>query len=459
MSGAETSALLEGHVEHTGVPGGTLVPARLRLDDGLDVPVVATWFRAPKSYTGEDSLELQLPGSPVLLERVIDGLIGSAARRGIAARRAEPGEFTARAYLSGRIDLAEAEGVAATIAARTDAQLRAAALLRQGRLGKLADALAGELAALLAQVEAGIDFTDQEDVVAIGPAPLLERAAGLRRRVDEILDRAVGAERLEAIAWVVLTGPPNAGKSTLFNALLGRERAVVSSEPGTTRDVLVEPLTLQTPAGPAEVMLVDVAGEEAPGASALRLLAQDAARAARDRAELLLRCVPTDRALRSGLRPHTRSGRSAADSIGRCAMTQAVLTVRTKADLTPEPPGAAPPPPPQRRDELRVSARTGAGLDELRRAIASRTSASAFCLAADAIALQPRHEALLRAASEHVRAAIEVVAAARGARQLRDPELVAAALRGALDAIGAIGGRVTPDEILGRIFATFCNGK
>ena len=298
MSGDRAFEALAPHIEGPG--GGRepwtrgVRPARF-VGPVTRMPVLLLAFPAPRSYTGQAAVELSLPGNPVLLERIVDELIESARGRGIDARRAEPGEFTARAFLSGRLSLTQAEGVAATIAARSDADLSAARLLSSGDMGTLARRLADDVAAALALVEADIDFTDQEDVVAIAPADLLERLDPVERAIDDQLSRAVGREHLDAIPWVVLTGAPNAGKSTLFNALLGHERAVVSSEAGTTRDVLTEPLAL---AGPRpghgtrpEVMLVDLAGRD-PSYDPLNRQMQEHARAAIERAELILHCAP-----------------------------------------------------------------------------------------------------------------------------------------------------------------------
>ena len=146
------------------------------------------------------------------------------------------------------------------------------------------------LTGTLALVEAGIDFTDQDDVVAIAPRELVDILVAPRDRVETLLGRSVGTEQLDAIPWVVLTGDPNAGKSTLFNTLLGHSRAVVADVPGTTRDVLTEALTIRTPCGPAEVMLVDLAGADA-GESLLNQEMQSAARQAIDRAELVIHCI------------------------------------------------------------------------------------------------------------------------------------------------------------------------
>jgi tRNA modification GTPase len=454
VSGAHTFDLLGPHVElgalngvaraSVRLPLGTEdqpranVPARATRDrgthrarlrvDGLEVACLAVIFPAPGSYTGQDAVELQLPGNPDLLERVIDALIESGRGRGLDARRAEAGEFTARAFLNGKMSLTQAEGVAAIIAARSDAQLRAGRLLTSGALGGLARELADDLAAALALVEAGIDFTDQEDVIAVTPPALHRRLARLRDRIQDQLDRSVGSEQLQALPWVVLTGEPNAGKSTLFNALLGRTRAVVSATAGTTRDVLVEPLSIDTAHGPAEVMLVDLAGS-ASGESALDRKTQAAAREAIERADLALHCVPVDETA-----PDLAEGNR--------------LVVRTKTDRG----GAI-------ASEPAVSARTGHGLDALRAAIARRLADRAVSLAADAMALRPRHEAALRSAARSLAEATALVAPSRDQRHLPQPELVAAAMRTGLDDLGRLAGDVTPDDILGRVFSTFCVGK
>ena len=277
ISGAEAFALIQPHVDDCAVG---VHRATFQIAGAARFSILMLTTRAPHSYTGEDSIELQMPGNPTLLERVIRTLIESGGARGLDVRRAEPGEFTARAFLNGRLDLTQAEGVAATIAARSDAELAAARLLTTGRLGEFAMGVADDLAAALALVEAGIDFTDQDDVVAIAPADLHARLCDLRSRIDSQLRRSVGMEQLQSIPWVAIVGPPNAGKSTLFNALLGHERAVVSPIAGTTRDVLAEPLTIATPHGRAEVMLVDLAGLDDQDASPMNTQMQSAAQSA-----------------------------------------------------------------------------------------------------------------------------------------------------------------------------------
>ncbi len=405
--------------------------ARLRLGDHL-LPVLLLTAVGPGTATGEDIVELQMPGNPSLLAMVVESLLERGRATGLDVRPAEPGEFTARGYFNGRCTLTEAEGVAATIAAQSDAQLRAAAMLRTGRLGTVATELSEDIAAVLALVEAGIDFSDEEDVVAIGPDALLDRLVPIRSRMADVLDRSIGMERLQSLPQVVLCGPPNAGKSTLFNALLGNERAVVSGRPGTTRDVLREPIDVSNGGElPHEVMLVDLAGIDPLDPSPINQRMQSMANEAIDAADLLLICTESVAPI-----PPTMDERS--------------LCVVTKTDLAERP---SPP------DAVRVCARSGDGLGLLRDRIRDRLADRVVHLEAQALALQPRHETELRDAVAGVEEVCAVVEPARANRTLPCPELIAASLRRSLDATASLAGELTPDDILGRIFSSFCIGK
>ena len=410
------------------------------------LPVLVTRFNAPHSYTGEDSAELQLPGNPALLDRVVRQAVAHGARL------AEPGEFTFRAYLAGKLDLTEAEGIAATISAVSDAQLAAASHLREGALGRFAADHVEELGRLLALVEAGIDFTDQEDVVPITPRALAAALDDVQASLRALLDKSRSWGSVEALPRVVLVGPPSAGKSTLFNALLGRPRAVVDAMPGTTRDVLEEPMLLVaaevnpsagvtadpadglTSAAPVvasggasggEVLLVDIAGLD-DAAAALDRDVQAAADRAIERADLVLVLGAVSRPLPGGV---------------------ATLQVQTRCDIELRDPAA----------DVSVSGVTGTGLDVLRRLIVERLGDRVASRSAESLALQPRHEAGLRDA-------LAALAAAHGtvdpdAPALGLPELVAAPLREALDHLAALGGQMTPDDVIGKVFASFCIGK
>ena len=379
-------------------------------------------FGKPQSYTGGDVAEIQLPGHPALLDRVVRQALDGGARL------AEPGEFTFRAYTAGRLDLTQAEGVAATINAVSDGQLAAAAHLRGGELARFSQRHVDRLGSLLALVEAGIDFVDQEDVVPIAPRTLAQALSGLNDELTRLLGNSRSWGSVEALPRVVLVGPPSAGKSTLFNALLGHPRAVIDADPGTTRDVLAEPLAL--PDG--EVLLLDIAGLEAVD-SALDRDVQRQARDAVQTADLLLVVGQADVRLSESTCPQ--------------------IHLQTKCDLDEN----QPPPHDAHQGVLRVSGLTGEGLAELRQAISDRLGDRAVSIHAELLSLQPRHESALREARSCLEDAADHVDPE--AHALDEIELVAGAMRQALDQLAGLGGELTPDDVIGRVFSTFCVGK
>ena len=420
-SGSESAQLLGGVLGRDDPP--TWPSHRLRrivIPLPPEVPAHAAVFHAPASFTGETAFEIQLPGHPALLERVLERL------REAGARLAEPGEFSFRALIRGAMDLTRAEGVNAAIAAESDAELSAAERLRAGELGDAASGLVARLGELLARLEAGIDFADEEDVVAVPRRELLAELESIRGRLEDLLARSRRWGEIEALPRVALVGPPSAGKSSLFNALLGRPRALVRAESGTTRDVLTERVVLERPAGgaPVAAMVSDMAGLDAPE-TALDRAAQRNARAAIEAADLLL-------AVHDASAADPRRAEPAVPG-------QAVLAVAAKADLADRAEG-----------DLAVSARTGAGLGALRRAIAERIGARRSGTSG-ALTLRPRHV-------ERIETALARIRAVEAAPDVGS-ELAAASLREALDALAAIGGTMSPDDVLGRVFATFCIGK
>lgn len=437
LSGLGTRAVLDALLESpTHQPGAhrirlKLGPLRITPDQhnpaAPGLPALLLRFNAPHSYTGEDSAEIQLPGNPALTDRLLQTIL---ALEGV--RTAQPGEYTARAFLNERLTLDQAEGVQCAIAAASAADLAAADRLLSGETGHAYRELADEIARLLALVEAGIDFTDQEDVVAIEPRKL---AHGLRNclfGIECFIDpTAREARRTEP--RVVLAGPPNAGKSTLFNALLGRRRAVVSDTPGTTRDAIEERANL-APAGP--IVLIDLAGLD----SALTQrsnedrAAQTAARHAIEHADLIVYCDPTGRF----------------ESIPAEGASKPVIRVRTKADRPaahPEYNAAA----------LSVCALDGWNLPALRQGIADALHGASA--GANAAGVAPRHQRALRAARDSLVRALTALEPDEHNPRLASPEIVAAEMRLTLDAIGEIVGHVTPDDVLGRVFSVFCVGK
>jgi tRNA modification GTPase len=413
----------------------------------------------PATFTGEDAGELLLAGNPHVIQRVLDACLAQAG-----VRLAQPGEFTARAFLAGKISLDRAEGVAAIIAAQTSEQLEAATSLHNGTTGAAYRAWADELTGLVALVEAGIDFTDQEDVVAIRPAALAER---LRRVRDGILVRIGaegGASQTHAQVVATLVGEPNAGKSTLFNALLGRERAIASPRAGTTRDVLEEPLRVgELGAGGVTIRLQDVAGfaaSDAGHASPSDRAAVEAARAAAGRADVLIWCDPSGRFDEARL--HAWIALDASGE-GETSARRRVLRVRTFADRATDGAmhgfgsrsGAS-----AMHEPLRVCGLDGWHVGALARALGEIALAAPSRGAALA-ALAPRHHAALRRALGAIVLVLEMPGLGDGNMPaLAQPEVVVEHLREALAALGELtGSSITPDDVLGRVFATFCVGK
>ncbi|MEE2939518.1 MAG: GTPase [Planctomycetota bacterium] len=417
----------------------------VELHDGEGAqPALLLWMPGPRSFTAEDVAELHLVGHP--------GLVDLALRRVLdaGARLAEPGEFTRRAFENGRIDLTQAEGVAALVSARTDAERRAALALLEGGLGERLGGIRDGLEAVRALAEASLDF-DEADTGHVPTEELARRTGAVLDALKDALrwerQRSRGAEDLV----VCLAGAPNAGKSTLFNRLAEGELraatgpALVSDVAGTTRDPARGRWNVQ-PGSDLGVELVDTAGLFAGGAapSALDERAVARARAELGAADLVL--VVADAS-----RPGEQVA-ALAREVGRRG-----LLVWNKIDLA----GAASRPPEALLESaasghgwVAVSAGAGRGLGELARACASalETSATGASVAARA-GLAARHVEALQVAQASGRAAAEGLA-------LRAPlDLVAQELREATDALDGISGRTTPEDLLSRIFARFCLGK
>lgn len=399
-------------------------PVHLKLGNAVSVPADAMCFPAPRSYTGQDLVELHTSGSPPLLRRLAAELIARGARRAL------PGEFTARAFVAGKLDAAQVDGVLALLHAHDAAAARQAARLALGghrrRLREMLDSVED----LLAAVEAGIDFADEEDVSFIS-------APALRAAVDRISIqvRSEACERIDTgrragLPHVALAGLPNAGKSSLFNALIGGDRAIVSPVVGTTRDVLAA----ETAFGPRTVVLQDCAGLGHTPAE-IELAAHLAAERTADQADLVLWVHAGDRSWTP----------AEAEACARIDAGRLMLVV-SKCDLPLA--AATPSPVPVLATVCQVSVATGSGLGALRAAIAHRLQSAVGGL--DEFTGQM--DACLSALTQ-----VNTLAAGDG--NLPHPELVALELRAVAEALGRTMDRPAVEDLLGRIFAQFCIGK
>jgi tRNA modification GTPase len=381
---------------------------------------------APHSFTGEAVVELQGHGGPVVLAAVLSELIGRGARL------ARPGEFSERAFLNGQVDLLQAETIADVIDAASVEAVRAAQQTLDGVFSRRLTEATQALTEARVFVEGALDFSD-EDIPWLADAGLAERLQGLQRLLEETLREAAQGRRLREGLTVAIVGAPNAGKSTLLNALAGTEAAIVSEQAGTTRDVLREHLLIDG----LPITVVDTAGlretEDAIEREGIRR-----AHAAMAQAELALFLVDD------------RHGVTAADQALLSTLPAAlpVLVLRNKCDLAGHEPMQLESEP---QPTLRLSGKTGAGLPLLRHAL--REQAGLGQGSEGVFLARARHLEALQEALQHLVAARRQLAASAAA------ELAAEELRLAQTALGRITGEVTSDALLGEIFARFCIGK
>lgn len=379
-----------------------------RIDEGL-----ALYFAAPHSYTGEPVLELHGHGGPIVMQALLGACLD------LGARIAEPGEFTRRAYLEGKLDLAQAEAVADLIDAATREAARSALRSLSGEFSGAVHAVVAQVTELRALIEAMLDFPEEE-VDALHRGDALERLGRVQADLAALLDKSRRGHLLGAGVHVVIAGRPNVGKSSLLNRLAGHERAIVTPLAGTTRDALHEPLEIEG----VPVVLVDTAGLHASG-DVIERLGMERTRAEIARADVVLELI-------DATAPDER-----VDDLPERGVR---IQVYNKADLMPAlcpPPGA-----------LAVSAKTGAGLDTLRNAV---VQAAGWTSVGETVFLaRERHLRALSLARGHLEAA---------AGEAGRWELFAEELRLSQAALGEITGEVSADDLLGEIFARFCIGK
>ncbi len=405
ISGPDTHAILTRLCRPPPPREARLRTLRDAAGETLDHALVL-WFPAPATYTGEDSAELHLHAGPAILAAV------AAALADAGARPAEPGEFTRRAFLAGKLDLTEAEAVADLAAAETDAQRRQAIRQLEGGLANRLAAWQSRLTDILAHAESLIDFPDEDPTqlaaqLGAGRAAL---AADLRAAIED-----TAGERLREGLVFAIAGPPNAGKSTLFNALAGRDAAIVAPTPGTTRDIIETRIVL----GAVPVTLLDTAGlRDSQDPIEQEGIARARARAAE--ADLVLNLH------NAGRPPEPIQARR-------------TLTIATKTDLYPADAH-------QTAADLAISTTTGQGLPELRARL-TQEAQTLTSAAGPPPLTRARHRAALTEAANHLETTATL------------PELIAEDLRAAHLALARITGQSGVETILDAIFSRFCIGK
>jgi len=439
VSGPEAASIARRLITHQGVleprhatwtkvrlsaasRGDDAPPAPIRNASAMDAfdHVVAIYFPAPASYTGDDVVELSAHGSPVVLRAIVTAAIACGARL------AEPGEFTLRAFLNGRIDLTQAEAVADLIDAATPLQARAAFDQLDGTLTRAIAAIDATLFDLIARLEASVDFPD-EGYHFVEPGALAHAIDELRARTERLLSDARRGRLIREGLQIAIVGEPNVGKSSLFNALVGSSRAIVTEVPGTTRDLVTELVDLDG----LRVTLVDTAGLRNTQ-DPVEIEGVERSRQAVAVSDLILLVVD---------RSQSRSTHQVISQLSEHKR----LIVANKSDL----PAAW-----DDTDTVGVSARTGAGLEELRRRIVAALDVD---LLRDRPAITHiRHIALVERAHEALGRARAAALAEGGALS---EEFVLADLSEAREALEEISGRRAPEDLLAHIFSRFCIGK
>ena len=420
ISGGEALAIAARVSGITPAPRrATLAHIRDARGDTLDQALLL-YYPAPHSYTGEDTLEIQGHGGIAVTQAVLAAVLDAGARL------AEPGEYTRRAYLNNKIDLAQAEAIADLINARSQAAVKAANRSLQGDFSRQIETLAADLLALRIYIEAALDFPEEE-IDFLREGDIAARLQGWGERLRTLLAQSTQGRLMNDGINLVIAGKPNAGKSSLLNALVGEERAIVTAQAGTTRDIVRETVLIHG----MPVNILDTAGLR----EADDLIEQEGIRRTRhalSQADLILLL---------------RDGSALDDTSGDEALPASVplLLAYNKADQTPPAVQA------QHTDGLWLSAKTGAGIDALRDEIARR------------VGRDEREESPYIARERHLRALQQAEAHYHDAltqlRSTQNGELIAEELRLAHEALGSITGAVSSDDLLGHIFSSFCIGK
>lgn len=401
------------------------------VDGKLVDEVLLGYMKGPRTYTREDIVELNCHGGALPLRRTMELTLAAGARL------AEPGEFTKRAFLNGRIDLAQAESVIDIIRAKTEKGLKVAASQLKGELSRRVSLLQDQILGLLAQVEANIDFPE-DDLEETTGRYIAAAAGNLNGILDRLIENAaVGRVYREGI-WTIITGRPNVGKSSLLNKLLRENRAIVTEIPGTTRDVIEEVINIRG----IPLKLVDTAGIRA-AEDIVEKLGVEKTKEMIEGADLILLVLDATAGLTEGDREifHLVQGRETIVLLNKTDLNQEGIL---PADLV----GLA-----EGMPVLSISARTGSGLEKLEDQIITMALGGRITASDEILITNVRHKAALERARRHLD---EAIAAVKGEVPV---DIVAIDIREAWESLGEITGKTLTEDIVDRIFADFCIGK
>jgi tRNA modification GTPase len=420
LSGPESCAIAErlvtvkleetpGHVAYR-----TLAHEGKTLDD-----TVLTLWRAPHSYTGEDTAEISCHGNPHIVESIIRACLE------LGARMARPGEFTQRAFLNDKLSLTQAEGLLDLLYAPTERALASARAMKEGKLGAALEAMRGELVDLLSHLEASLDFAEEGIEPRVGEEFSM-RVKSVREKIDQLIRTAPLGRILQEGALTVIVGEPNVGKSSLLNALLREDRAIVAPTPGTTRDLIDAPCNVRG----LPLRLIDTAGQR-DSADPVEIEGNRRARAMLPKAQLLLHVVEAHQ-------PYAATRITLPENVPQ-------ILIANKADL-----GVNESLP---KDAVLISSKTGDGLGALEAKIEAVLLADGADETETVLTINARQDATLQRAEQALDRALEALRASAGL------EIVSIELRDALHELAEVIGETDNEDILTRLFQNFCIGK
>ena len=402
----------------------------------VNIPVLLYIMKKPCSYTKEDVVEIHTIGSPPLVEMVLDVILSREIKMGKNVRLSQPGEFTKRAFLHGRIDLTQAEATMRIIRAQTDLELKAAVEQLTGDVSLQTRRIQDEAVSLCAQIEAAIDFSDQ-DIELISTTEIMRRLEAIKTNTSHLISQSETGKISPEGIDTVLYGKPNVGKSSLINALLGKKRSLVSRIPGTTRDIVTD--ILET--GGIRFKLMDMAGvDDTQGAVIAR--AMEKAQSAAKRAQVILLVFDGSADLSEQFIQMKRDD-----------LTDNIIVIINKSDLQKERSPSDLPAELNKYPLVHTSALTGEGLERLKSMLAETVREGKINATTVVPVLNVRQKDAFRRLLQSVQQAMEL------ARNNESYEFIALDLRTAVDTLGEVVGEVTTEDILDKIFSEFCIGK